>query len=734
MAPTLNHFVNITLPPNKFYLVDEQGRFLAHPEFGKSFDFEYGSTSNIDDIFPDFSMSTEADYTGYNNKYAKGFKLFNVNGYYAQRQKIELSSNDASRFVYAVISTPKKIIEDQVNELFNSVAMITILIAFGAIIIAIVFSSYLTEPLKEIERAAREIGDGNYDAPLSTDRTDEIGSLARSINLMMDKIKVNIIEHQKLASLEADKQAAERENAAKSDFLANMSHELRTPLNSILGLTKILLAEARLSKEHRGFLEIVDKSSDILLGNVNDILDLSKIEAGALVFEHKPFNIAASLHVLIEQVKSLASQKGLQVEYDLRDLSFLCVMGDEFRLLRILMNLAANAVKYTPNGKIQIDVNIEWISKDQVRLICAITDTGIGIAPDKIDYIFEKFTQAEDSTERRFGGTGLGLNITKHLTDKMGGTIDVQSELDKGSTFTVIIPFEIADNQGTRREEAQLTVQNLNSTDKFPLANATILVADDHELNQIFMMKTLNRFGAEHVDVVNDGYAAVEAYEKGSYDLILMDCHMPRLDGYEATRIIRNQETKNEIAEKVVIIAVTADAMIENINRCISAGMSDYISKPVEEQMFRRLLSRYFYVEKPKYRGRKSASKPSKSNVLRAPFNMDVVRRFAENDEKEISRILNMFYHKINDDMQGLQANLTEGDNKSWSDIAHGLKGTAALVEAKKLFKLAQQAQEMRVATLSQRKKLYDKLKAEHAMICKHLKSIGINGENSRKS
>lgn len=734
MASTLSRFVNITPPPNNFYLTDEQGRFLSHPEPDKGFDFEYGAPSNIKGLFPDFATATESNFAEYNKKYSKGFKLFSVNGYYAQRQKIELSPHDATRFVYAVISTPKNIIEDQVKEVFVSVALITILISLGAFVVAIVFSSYLTKPLKEIELAARKIGSGDYDTPLSTDRTDEIGSLARSIKTMMLSIKNNIIEHQKIAKLEADKYAAEKDSAAKSDFLANMSHELRTPLNSIMGLTKILLAEARLSKEHRGFLEIVDKSSDILLGNVNDILDLSKIEAGALVFEYKPFNIAASLHLFIEQVKSLASQKGLLLEYDLRDLSFLCVIGDEFRLLRILMNLAANAIKYTPIGKIQIDIDLEWIGKNKVRLICAITDTGIGIAPDKIDYIFEKFIQAEDSTERRFGGTGLGLSITKHLTDKMGGKIDVQSELDKGSTFTVAIPFEIAEHQSVRREEAQLTADHLQNIDKLPLANAKILVADDHELNQIFMIKTLSRLGAHNVDVAGDGYEVVEAYKNGSYDLILMDCHMPRLDGYEATHIIRRHEIDNRTEEKIVIISVTADAMVENRSRCVEAGMTDYISKPVDEGMFKQLLSRYFYVEQPRSRAKKSTSTQNKSSDLKPPFNMEIVRKFADNNEDEIKRVLNIFYRKINDDIQALQANITDGDNKSWSEIAHGLKGTAALVEAKKLFRLAKQAQEMRITTLNKRKNLYHKLKDEHAKICKCLESMGVNGESSRKS
>ena len=395
--------------------------------------------------------------------------------------------------------------------------------------------------------------------------------------------------------LQRAKDLAEKANQTKDDFLANMSHELRTPLNSIIGLVKILLHENTILREHKETLNIVDRSSNSLLQIVDDILDISKIEAGMVDLEKNNFNISGLMYSIISQIKPLTDKKNLELRHNIDDLPVAYVTGDEFRLNRILLNLMSNAVKYTMEGYIDIKITIEEGAGDYIYFSCAIEDSGIGIAADKIDHVFGKFTQAEESTSRQFGGTGLGLNITKKLVDLMNGEINVKSQINKGSTFTVDLSFPKAESVIEKKssQEYCTNTPHIVSRERKEITDSKILVAEDHEFNKIFIQKLLERFNCKNFTLVENGQEALEAFSREAYDMVLMDCHMPEMNGYDATRAIRKIENDQCVAN-IPIIAMTADAMKGTRDVCLQAGMSEYISKPINEEALRLLVSRWF--------------------------------------------------------------------------------------------------------------------------------------------
>ncbi|MGB1076971.1 MAG: CHASE domain-containing protein [Bdellovibrionales bacterium] len=511
-------------------------------------------------------------------------------------------------------------------------------------------------------------------------------------------------------------------NEAKDMFLANMSHELRTPLNSIIGLVRILMQEEDIPNEHIRTLSVVDKSSTSLLEIVNDILDISKIEAGKIELESLPFNISGLTFSLLDQLRPLASKKGLELRSNEEDLPVVNAIGDEFRLSRVILNLASNAIKYTNEGYVELCTSIKEVDDETLLYRCVVKDTGIGIPEDKLESVFDKFTQAEESIERRFGGTGLGLNITRHLVDLMGGSIDVQSEFGKGSSFTVSIPFKKSDAEGAPRQ-ADVEIARKREERAEPtisIGDAKILVAEDHQFNQIFIMKLLKRFGAPNYNLVSDGKAALKAFEKDVYDLVLTDCHMPKMNGYEVTRAIRQKEedtSSDKHGTHTPIVAMTADAMVGTREACIEAGMDDYISKPIMEEELKALLAEWFIIEG-------ETKVLEKSDDQESPANLDILKEYADNDPEVEKELLNVFYDKSEADIKILQENLDGGTNKEWSEAAHSLKGSAGYVGAKNLHHLCAQAQDMLQATGRERQDMFAEIKAEYKKVCDFLKSL----------
>jgi len=357
---------------------------------------------------------------------------------------------------------------------------------------------------------------------------------------------------------------------AKQQFLSNMSHEIRTPMNAIIGFTKVVL-KTNLSAKQKEYLSAIKMSGDALIVLINDILDLAKVDAGKMTFVQTPFKMAASISAMLHLFETKIQEKNLELvkEYDSNIPEVL--VGDPIRLHQIILNLVSNAVKFTSKGKITVWVHLQSEDDTSATVEFSVTDTGIGIAENKIDNVFENFQQASSATSRLYGGTGLGLAIVKQLVEPQGGTITVKSKIDEGSTFSFTLSFQ----KTSKDAESKTEVIKLDTEIK----NIKILVVEDMALNQLLMKTLLDEFGFER-DIAANGKIAIEKLQTRSYDIILMDLQMPEMNGFEATEYIRNK-----LNSKIPIIALTADVTTVDLAKCKAVGMNDYIAKPVDERL-----------------------------------------------------------------------------------------------------------------------------------------------------
>ena len=385
---------------------------------------------------------------------------------------------------------------------------------------------------------------------------------------------------QALEELERTREAAVQANAAKSTFLANMSHEIRTPLNAVIGMSHLLL-KSELSARQRGFADRIHQAGGFLLRVINDVLDVSKIDAGMLRIEHVPFDVRESLRNVVTMALERAAAKGLEVAVHVADDVPHWVIGDSFRLEQILVNYVGNAIKFTDSGEVAIGARLLEVEGDRVRLRFHVRDTGVGIPEDVQAELFKSFHQADASTTRRYGGTGLGLAISRKLAEAMDGHVGVESIVGRGSTFWLELPFEVTDAPAESRDAAP-------PVDVSHLRGRRILLAEDNLFNQEVARAQLEELGVQ-VDIVDNGAQAVERAQAGDYALILMDMQMPVLDGLQATRALRNDAGLREIP----IIAMTANVLEHDRQRCRDAGMDDFIGKPFEPDALRAVLLKW---------------------------------------------------------------------------------------------------------------------------------------------
>lgn len=491
---------------------------------------------------------------------------------------------------------------------------------------------------------------------------DSIEHLLRFIAVAMQ----NAVTHNKLDQLRI---RAEESEKHEQQFLANMSHEIRTPMNAVLGMTNLLL-DTKMDERQLKYLTAINTSSKNLLVIINDILDLSKMEAGKMEIETIPFRMHEVIDNVFETNRVKAEESGLRFAANVDPTLPAIVKGDPTRLNQILTNLCSNAIKFTERGSVTINVSKQANGK---YIKFSVKDTGIGIPEDKLHLLFSNFKQVDSSTYRKYGGTGLGLSISKTLIELQGGTVDVKSSHGQGSEFIVSIPFEEAST-----EEINAMAES-KTHDYSGLDGIRILVAEDNEYNQIVVNDTLEVLIKNvSIDIAENGLIALEKQEANEYDIILMDAQMPEMDGLEATRRIR--ALKDDKKSKIPIIALTASVHKADIDKCFVVGMNGFVPKPfTREELLDTLADFYHNPDGSKIDNQPSAQKePTESPKLMSDngmvTDMTFLREFAEGDEKRMVKYIGLYLKLLPANLEKIKDAVANASNEDLVKVIHGMR------------------------------------------------------------
>ncbi|MES2544420.1 MAG: ATP-binding protein [Bacteroidota bacterium] len=484
--------------------------------------------------------------------------------------------------------------------------------------------------------------------------TKELNESQRNALKIVSRHIINQLELRiKNIELDNQKKIAERAVLAKDSFLANMSHEIRTPLNAIIGFTE-LISQSDLGSNERDYIENVQIAGENLLLIINDILDLSKIESGYLTIDKHPFKLKKTLKHIYNLLKVKVPKNiefNLYLDADLPEV----VIGDQGRLNQILVNLTGNALKFTEEGEVTVAVKKVDETADEYLLRFSVKDSGIGIPKNKLETIFERFTQAEESTTRRFGGTGLGLNIVKQLVELHNGEIHVKSQEGKGSEFYIILNYK----------KANKTSRTVESSIEENLGNLKILLCEDNVLNQKLAKSVINSFGFE-LDIADNGEIGIELLLKNKYDLILMDLQMPVKDGYQTTLYIRN-----ELQLTIPIIAMTAHSLVGEQERCFDVGMNGYVPKPFKQAVLMETIKNVMTQD----------YKPTSGIKI----DLSILDEMACGDPDFKQEMIDLFVEKIPNETIQLEEAFNRNDNDAVKKLSHKMKSSLDMFQLKDL-------------------------------------------------
>ena len=569
----------------------------------------------------------------------------------------------------------------------KAILMCVIVVLLGGLLSRFTMRA-LGRPLALLQQGITSVREGKFEPIQISSTHDEIQYLGESFNQMIAEINTSQAEirqhrdlleeriRQRTEDLEKAMRTALAASQAKSEFLANMSHELRTPMNGLLGMLEVVL-DSSLSAEQREELAIAQRSAYALLALLNDILDLSKIEAGKMMIESIPFNVRTVLEDCVKSFQARATQKKIALHLEIDDAAPSEVIGDPLRVRQIAANLLSNALKFTEVGWVRLRLSATASADGPAQMKIAVSDTGAGIEAGKLTAIFEKFTQADGSITRKYGGTGLGLAITKRLVEMQNGNVDVESQVEKGSTFTVTLPWTPVAEPAASSMAPQAGV----AVKKITPSEVRVLLVEDNLVNQKVVLAILRKKGY-HIDVANDGREALTKLDASlgasnqAYNVVLMDVQMPVLDGLETTRIMR----LNSHWDRLPIIAMTAHAMNGDRERCLQAGMNSYVSKPIQPAL---LLS---IIEKQLQEQTIETPQSSHGNV---PDNKVTTRLLLE-DAEIANDLLEVFLQLAPERLERLEAAAAEADGTTLGRESRKISEAAEQLASRALSECAQ--------------------------------------------
>lgn len=609
-----------------------------------------------------------------------------------------------------ITSIPESIFTKDIKNNINISITLIIIALIIAIIIHIESTEFILKPINHLIEVSDKFSKGDLSKRAKIFRNNEIGGLSKAFNSMAEELNslINNLEEKvkdRTTQFILEKERAEEANMAKSQFLANMSHEIRTPMNGIVGFIS-LLEKTKLDSTQKDYLEIIKTSSDTLVGVINDILDISKIEAGRMEIENISFDIRSIFESTVFLYDAKAREKGIELNMLISSAIPNFVIGDPTKLRQVISNLVSNAVKFTQDGEIFIEVSLIKETDINVEILFKIRDSGIGIKEEEINKLFKPFSQADSSSTRKYGGTGLGLAICKRLVEMTGGTIGVKSETGKGSTFSFkltfekgknsVIPAMIVEGSILKKDYNNVFVTQHSAAEAKYNNKLKILLVEDNDINIKFFVNSLKFFELT-CDIAVNGVEALKAYEDKEYDIIFMDCQMPIMDGYEATREIRKIEA---FQKHIPIIAMTAYSMKGDEDKCLEAGMDDYLSKPFDFQQVINILKKYV-TSFMNYGFNNNTGDIEELNGSQVQENEniyfdEIVKLFTEEsgfDEEFCRELVEEFCKQAEKLLIDIKENINKNNLKEAGILLHKLKGSAGTVRANDIAKNTAEAE-----------------------------------------